>query len=54
MHRIDEKESIIARERKKNNQLDCQITALKVDINDKHVAKDYLKNERDMNLRNER
>lgn len=54
MKRIDQMESIIAREREQNNVLDCQIASLKVNIDDRNFAKDYLINEKDIITRNER
>lgn len=54
MRRIDQMESIITREREQNNALDCQIAALKVNIDERNFAKDYLINEKDIITRNER
>lgn len=47
-------ESVIMRERKQNHMLDCQIAALKTDIDEKSLVKDYLINENDVNAHNER
>lgn len=54
MKRIEQMESLIERQRKQNNQLDCQIAALKVNIDDRNITKDYLINEQDIITRNER
>lgn len=47
-------EHLIERERKQNNALDCQIAALKVNIDERNFAKEYLINENDIITRNER
>lgn len=52
--RIEQVEHLIERERKQNNVLDCQIAALKVNIDERNFAKDYLINEKDIITRNER
>lgn len=54
MKRIEQIELLIENQRKQNNQLDCQIAALKVNIDDRNLAKDYLINEKDIIARNER
>lgn len=54
MKRIEQIECIISRQREQNNALDCQIAALKVNIDDRHLAKDYLISEKDIITRNER
>lgn len=54
LKRIDQVELMIFRERKQNNMLDCEIASLKVNIDDRSLAKDYLINENDINTRNER
>lgn len=52
--RIDQVECLIARERKQNHALDCEIAALKVNIDERNFAKNYLINENDIITRNER
>lgn len=52
--RIEQVECLIERERKQNNVLDCQIAALKVNIDERNFAKDYLINENDIITRSER
>lgn len=54
MWRIEQVECAIARQRKHNNSLDCEIAALKVNIDNKNFDKDYLISERDIITRNER
>lgn len=54
MKRIEQVENLIARERKQNNTLDFQIAALRVNIDERNFAKDYLINEKDIITRNER
>lgn len=54
MKQIKQIDLIIDRERKQNNELDQQITALKVNIDDMQFAKDYLIREKDIITRNER
>ncbi|XP_031619938.1 cilia- and flagella-associated protein 43 [Contarinia nasturtii] len=54
MKRIEQIETVVSRERKKNNELDCQIAALKVNIDERNIAQDYLISEKDIITRNER
>lgn len=52
--RIEQVECLIARERKQNNLLDCEIAALKVNIDERNFAKNYLIDEKDIITRNQR
>lgn len=54
LKRIKQLDGLIDRERKQNNELDHQIAALKVNIDDMQFSKDYLIHEKDIIARNER